>query len=216
MAGKTSVTLRLGAEGDEKIIAALKKIGQTGDAAMQGLSKEARNAARDFDRLEKSLDGQARSAAQVAKTYVQANAAVAAGVRTQQDAQRVLDLAEQRHLRLTGSLNDNTKAAGLARHEWINLSRQFQDVGVSLAGGQKPLTVLLQQGSTIADIFGSSKAGAAGALRAFGAGAVRALTSPIGIATALGAAVAAIGIEAGRAQKELATLGEQSRLTGLP
>ncbi|MBM3654819.1 MAG: hypothetical protein FJX06_18775, partial [Alphaproteobacteria bacterium] len=180
MAGKSAVTLRLGAEGDEKIIAALKKIGETGDAAMQGLSKEARNAARDFDRLERSLDGQARSAAQVASTYVRANAAVAAGVRTEQDAQRVLDLATDRHRRLTGAVNDNARAVGLARHEWINLSRQFQDVGVSLAGGQAPLTVLFQQGSQIADVFGSSGAGAAGALRSFGAGVVRALTSPIG------------------------------------
>lgn len=66
MAAKASVTLRLGVEGDEKIQAALRKIGQTGDAAMQGLSKEAKEAARSFDRLEKSLDAQARSASQVA------------------------------------------------------------------------------------------------------------------------------------------------------
>ncbi|WP_292532282.1 phage tail length tape measure family protein [Methylocystis sp.] len=215
MAAKASVTLRLGAEGDDKIIAALKKIGETGDAAMQGLSREAKNAARDFDRLEKSLDGQARSAAQVASTYVKANAAVATGVRTQQDAQRVLDLATDRHRRLTGAVNDNARAAGLARHEWINLSRQFQDVGVSLAGGQSPLTVLFQQGSQIADIFGSSGAGAAGALRSFGAGAVRALTSPIGIAVQLTAAVAGIEVAALKAESALAKIGETAKLSGL-
>lgn len=215
MAVKAGVTLRLGVEGDEKIEAALRKIGQTGDAAMQGLSKEAQAAARAFDRLEKSIDVQARSAAQVARAYVQTNAAVAAGVRTQADAQRVLDLAAERHRKLTGAVNDNAHAVGLARHEWINLSRQFQDVGVSLAGGQAPLTVMLQQGSQIADIFGSSQAGAAGALRAFGAGAVRALASPIGVAAGLAAAILGVKAAGDAAALSLAKLGEEARQTGL-
>ena len=54
------------------------------------------------------------------------------------------------------------QGTGLARHEMINLSRQMQDVGVSLAGGQSPFMVLFQQGSQIADIFGSSKTGTVG------------------------------------------------------
>jgi len=215
MAGKTAVTLRLGVEGDEKIQAALRQIGKTGDDAMQGLSREARNAARDFDRLERGLDAQARSAAQVARAYVSANTAVAAGVRTQADAQRVLDMAAERYRRLTGAVNDNAHAVGLARHEWINLSRQGWDVGVSLAGGQAPLTVMLQQGSQIADIFGSSQAGAAGALRAFGAGAVRALASPIGVAAGLAAAILGVKAAGDAAAVSLAKLGEEARQTGL-
>src|SRR5689334_8914966 len=51
---------------------------------------------------------------------------------------------------------------GLARHEMVNLSRQLQDVGVSLASGQSPFTVLVQQGTQVADIFGSSKTGTVG------------------------------------------------------
>lgn len=53
-------------------------------------------------------------------------------------------------------------AGKLARFEIINLSRQIQDVGVSLIGGQSPFTVLAQQGSQIADIFGSSRSGTVG------------------------------------------------------
>lgn len=55
-----------------------------------------------------------------------------------------------------------TKGGGLARHELINLSRQAQDVVVSLQGGQGLSTVLLQQGSQIADVFVSSKGSVAG------------------------------------------------------
>lgn len=215
MTGKTGVTLRLGAEGDEKVLAALRKIGQAGDEAFADLSREAKEAARSFDRLEKSVDASARSAAQVARAYVQANNAVAAGVRTHEDAQRVVDLAAQRHRQLTGAVNDNSKAAGLARHEWINLSRQFQDIGVSLAGGQSPLTVLFQQGSQVADIFGSSQAGASGALRSFGATAARVLLGPVGAIAALTGGLVAMKIAGDAAAASLAKLGEESLLTGL-
>ena len=50
-----------------------------------------------------------------------------------------------------------TAATGLQRYELINLSRQAQDVVVSLAGGQGIGTVLIQQGSQIGDVFASSK-----------------------------------------------------------
>ncbi|MGJ5203642.1 phage tail length tape measure family protein [Bradyrhizobium sp. HKCCYLR20261] len=57
-----------------------------------------------------------------------------------------------------GAANDNlTKRMGLARHEMINLSRQAQDIAVSLASGQSPFTVLMQQGTQVADIFSTSK-----------------------------------------------------------
>lgn len=55
------------------------------------------------------------------------------------------------------SANDNiARTSGLARHELINLGRQVQDIGVSLASGQSPLTVLVQQGTQVADVFASS------------------------------------------------------------
>lgn len=57
----------------------------------------------------------------------------------------------------TKTANDNVaRSAGLARHEMINLSRQIQDVGVSLVSGQSPFMVLAQQGTQIADIFANS------------------------------------------------------------
>ncbi len=40
----------------------------------------------------------------------------------------------------------------LTRHELVNLGYQVQDIGVSLASGQKPLTVFIQQGAQIAGI----------------------------------------------------------------
>lgn len=55
-------------------------------------------------------------------------------------------------------VNDNVAGtARQARAEIINLGRQVQDVGVSLASGQSPLMVLVQQGAQIGDIFASSE-----------------------------------------------------------
>ncbi|MFH0299826.1 phage tail length tape measure family protein [Bradyrhizobium sp. 31Argb] len=57
-----------------------------------------------------------------------------------------------------GAANDNVaKSAGLARHELVNLSRQVQDIGVSLASGQSLFTVLIQQGTQVGDIFANSQ-----------------------------------------------------------
>ena len=56
---------------------------------------------------------------------------------------------------------------------------QFTDIAVSLAGGQKPLTVFLQQGGQLNDMFG----GAGNAAKALG-GYVAGLINPV----ALGAA----------------------------
>lgn len=112
--------------------------------------------------------------------------------------------------------NDNAKLSALQRHEWINLSRQAQDVAVSITGGQKPMTVLLQQGSQIADVFASSRGGAGAALREFGVIAVRAIASPIGIAATLAAGLLGVKAAGDAAGASLAALGEKARSTGLP
>lgn len=108
---------------------------------------------------------------------------------------------------------------GLARHELINLSRQAQDVFVSLSSGQNPLTVLIQQGTQIADVFAASTGTVRGFFSQALAWAGRIFT-PMRIAAL---AVAGIGIAAtmaasqfGDAQREIdrALLG-MGRASGL-
>lgn len=88
------------------------------------------------------------------------------------------------------------KSSGLARYELINLSRQFQDVGVSLAGGQSPFLVAMQQGSQIADVFASTEGSVKGFFEQVTAGAGRILTPmrlAVGGVLGLGAAALYIG-----------------------
>jgi Prophage tail length tape measure protein len=92
------------------------------------------------------------------------------------------------------AIRKSATVTGLARHEMINLSRQIQDVGVSLAGGQSPFRILIEQGSQIADIFASSRATVGDFFRSIGSaiGGFGIRAAVIGI----GGAVAAIGTAA--------------------
>lgn len=89
------------------------------------------------------------------------------------------------------AMQNVAKSTGLTRYEMINLSRQIQDVGVSLVSGQSPFMVLAQQGTQVADIFGSSKtATVGGALRQIGSTVASVLT-PMRL---LVGGVAAVGV----------------------
>lgn len=165
-----------------------------------------------LDRARKGLDGVAVSADKAERS---ASNLTGAFSKTGANVSGAASATESAMRRFTAATNDNAKAVGLARHEWINLSRQFQDVGVSLAGGQSPLTVLLQQGSQIGDVFASSHGGATAALKEFGVVAGRALLSPIGVAATLTGGLLAVKAAGDSAAASLAALGGQSRSIGL-
>jgi len=80
----------------------------------------------------------------------------------------------------TGAANAG-KAVSLSTQQLANVQYQLQDIGVSLAGGQNPFRVMLQQGSQIVQMFGPGT-GVLGALRAVGTGLITFLTNPLNIA----------------------------------
>ena len=115
------------------------------------------------------------------------------GLTTQaQHAQR-LELINQRYTKTARAQTEGRCPANrdLARHEMVNLGRQAQDVGVSLVSGQSPFTVLVQQGTQIADVFATS----GGTMRGFFSQAIgwakTFLTSYGGIVTVVAAVGAA-------------------------
>jgi phage-related minor tail protein len=78
----------------------------------------------------------------------------------------------------------------LRTHEVTNLSAQLSDIGVSLASGQSPLMVMIQQGAQISSIMGDR--GVKGILAGVGAG----LVSMINPTTAILAGIVAVGYAA--------------------
>ena len=174
--------------GADKVAADMDKVGRahTGVASASTSTERATlSLDRQFANIERRYDATIRAQQEYERVQRQVNAAVAQNPALQERANNVLALAEKQYLRAT-SANDNfTASQGLARHELINFSRQAQDVFVSLASGQRPMQVLIQQGAQIGDVFANST----GTFRGFLA-QIRAMISPTLL---LGAGVAALG-----------------------
>ncbi|MBI1201496.1 MAG: hypothetical protein GC182_03190 [Rhodopseudomonas sp.] len=93
-----------------------------------------------------------------------------------------------------------------ARAEMINLSRQAQDVGVSLASGQSPFMVLVQQGSQIFDVFSSSERSVGDFFKQAVSGAARFLTPTVlvtGAILGIGTAIVTAASQYGAAQRQI-------------
>lgn len=227
-----TLTTRARTEGVDAARRELESFAKAQDGVLKSNDNAARSvlsAAKSFDALERSVDPVAKANARLSVEQAKVQRALNEGSVSAERAAKVLNLLGARHeaaIALTqrhagvqqvfsSAMNDNARAAGLARHEIVNLGRQFADVGVSLAGGQSPFMVLVQQGSQIADVFGSSQAGAGGALRSFGALAARVLFSPVGAAAGLTAAVLGIKTAGDAAAESMAKLGDEARQSGL-
>lgn len=127
---------------------------------------------------------------------------VAEIARLQQDldkAKRAVSAASKDISASARAANDNIARMGpttkLAGHHIQNLSSQLQDVFIGLQGGQKPMTVFLQQGSQIAGIMTQAGIGVGGLARELG-GMITGFVAahPLLLAAAGAAAVFAAGL----------------------
>lgn len=117
-----------------------------------------------------------------------ANSLFKAGAITTTEQAAAHALAQARFDATAKALGGVGASGKLTSNQLVNLSYQLNDVVVSLASGQRPLMVLMQQGSQIAQIFGPG-AGVSGILR----GVWQGLTALITPTTAVVAGIAAIG-----------------------
>lgn len=116
-----------------------------------------------------------------------------------------IELSRQATSRFSEGLQNSGKTAKETAFALRGLPAQFTDIVVSLQGGQAPLTVLLQQGGQIKDMFG----GIAPALRAVG-GALVAMITPVTVGAA---AVGALAVAAYSGSQELTAFNRALTLT---
>lgn len=116
-----------------------------------------------------------------------------------------LELSRAATSRFSEGLQNTGKTAKETAFALRGLPAQFTDIVVSLQGGQAPLTVLLQQGGQIKDMFG----GIAPALRAVG-GALVAMITPVTVGAA---AVGALAVAAYSGSQELTAFNRALTLT---
>ncbi len=109
--------------------------------------------------------------------------------------------AEQTQVKLNGltppaqPVQQFGQAVKLSAGELTNMQFQLQDMAIGLASGQSPFTVMMQQGSQMAQMFRSGT-GVMGALKAVGGGVVQFITNPLNLAVLGFGVLAAAGAAA--------------------
>jgi hypothetical protein len=182
------------------------------DAAKAAEDLESRTRA-----LRAQIDPLGAAQARLNAEIAEANALFRAGAITAQEQSAAHALAQTRFngtAKALGAVGASTK---LTSSQLVNLSYQFNDVVVSLAGGQRPLMVLLQQGSQISQVFGPGT-GITGILKGVGQ-ALATLITPTtllvgGIVAVGGAALYAYGSFVSSEKRLEVALGGVGRAAG--
>lgn len=179
------------------------------DRAQRAADKNARQMEREQKAIEAAnkgfLDGLKEQADAIGKTRAQILEMQAAqkGL-ADQAAPYIQKLKEQEQALQKGGVTAKQTAAALR-----GVPAQFTDIFVSLQGGQAPLTVLIQQGGQLKDMFG----GIGPAARAL-AGYVAGLINPFTVAAVAIGAFAAVSLTADRRLQELTETAVKFGATG--
>lgn len=194
--------LQAKAVGVEETATAARKLGQATDAgavAVERMNRVQASAASALERFAERMDRAYKAQKEFERAQDLLTRAQAQGLASTTAYQRAVEALAERQARLSGATNDNVqtmgrfqRATGLAGHQVTNLGYQLNDVAVSLASGQSPFTVLVQQGSQILPILSSAPGGVGGALAGIG----RYLVGLVTPASVAGAALVAVGATA--------------------
>lgn len=120
--------------------------------AQQKLATETARTAREQQRA----NAEASKAATAAIATEAASSRLAAAKNREAAATRAASVAQSLQNKIYTQGNALSRQS---RQQLLNLTYQLNDIVVGLASGQRPLTVLLQQGSQISTIFGGGLAG---------------------------------------------------------
>lgn len=172
---------------------AVAQAGQQGAKGLDGIGAGAEDAAQKLDRSTRTMIGSVQRATVALESGGRGTAKFLEAIAKQRGADldalkpyldelRKVEAAQQA---ASGSLNKMGMSAAATSAALRNVPAQFTDIVVSLQSGQAPLTVLLQQGGQLKDMFGGV-GGAAKALGGYVAGLVNPFTIAVGVVGALG------------------------------
>ncbi|SER52810.1 phage tail tape measure protein, lambda family, partial [Pseudomonas lutea] len=208
---KGTESLKRLASAGEKAEASAKKVEESAGQATKAI-KEQKD---EVGRLLGSIDPATRALDkldQQERKLAQFRSSNKIDIDTYRQYKSVLDQSREAISRQADALNRTGITAKQTAAALRGVPAQFTDIVVSLQGGQAPLTVLLQQGGQLKDMFG----GIGPAARALG-GYVAGLVNPFTVAAAAAAALAFAykqGSDEGSAfQRALIVTGNQSGQT---
>jgi hypothetical protein len=137
--------------------------------AMRSAHKPTLDAVRYLNEMSRELETIGKSSLQIKAMEIKMAAAAAPTAELSREIRNMgaeLLRAERNAQTITPHIGNVATGSKLAGHHAQNLAFQLQDVGVSLAGGQKPMTVFFQQGSQIAQIAMQAGLGVTGMAKA--------------------------------------------------
>jgi hypothetical protein len=194
-AGRTSTSI-------DKMIAANNRMAE----ALKTSNRATIDAVKYLNGLEYELQTVGKSALQLKAIEIRMAAARAPTAELQREIRSLgaqLLITERNANRMAGSPTTGLMGMGnsskLASHHSLNLFHQLNDVFVSLASGQKPMTVFIQQGSQIGGIMQQAEIGVKGLALAIldmaKAAAMAVLTNPLLLSLAAAATAAYIAFK---------------------
>ena len=188
----------------------LSSLGAGGGKGLDEVSAATQRAVKQIERLNLEIESGGRNtAAYIAGRAKLAGAdvdALAPLIAQNEKLRAVQALANAEFTKSGKALDQFGMSAKQTTAALRQVPAQFTDIVVSLQGGQAPLTVLLQQGGQLKDIFGS----AGGAAKALG-GYVLGLVNPLSLTAA---AVGAVGYAAYAASEDVKALRNAVALAG--
>ncbi|HXF88302.1 MAG TPA: phage tail length tape measure family protein [Xanthobacteraceae bacterium] len=156
----------------------------------ENAAKAAEDLERRTEALRAQIDPLGAAQKKLNAELAEADALFKAGAITAKEHAAAHALAKGRFDTTARALGAMGGQSGLAAHQLQNLTFQLNDVIVGLASGQRPMMVLVQQGSQIAQVMGP--VGVTGALK----GVAQAIASIVTPARLAGGAIAAIAVGA--------------------
>jgi phage-related minor tail protein len=187
----------------------LSTLGRRGAEAVEGIGSGARTAADNTERATRRIQNEIQRTTAVAQAGERGTRAYYEAIANQRGAnlnalrpyldqleqvRAAQQAATQAALRNGAAFQNNAQSAAQLAANLRVVPAQLTDIVTSLQGGQQPLTVLLQQGGQLRDMFGSI----GGAARALG-GYIFSLITPL---TLVAAAAAALAVAYNQGSKE--------------
>lgn len=166
------ISIRLAVEDADRVKAILQGLGDEGAAMAAKIEAGTSRTGQSFEKLQRALDGAYNGQQRLAQAQEVLNRAVAQGITTQDRANQLLEMAQQRYL---GAGQAAERMAQSAQRGFGGVGQfatqagfQIQDFTVQVGAGQNALIAFAQQGSQLAGMFGAGGA-IAGAALAIGA-----------------------------------------------
>lgn len=169
------LTIKVNTTDLDRANSSLDKVSKTA----QKTSTTVNQSADEFSKLRGEIDPAAAAMDRLNKQQDRLKLAFARGTVPVDEYTRLNSMVEMSRKRINDLGAQTGKTAKEINFAMRGLPAQFTDIFVSLQGGQAPLTVFLQQGGQIKDMFG----GIGPALRAMG-GYILSLINPLSVAAA--------------------------------